>query len=139
MSFTKTTTTQYVAEFEYQATNPTGNVVQIDMYDEPERKQAQSPMELLLSAAAACAAVDVVGMLKKKRKTVNDLKVVAVGERREQHPRHYTDILLSFKLSSPDTKEEELAKVVALAVDKYCSVAATLRGVADVRYESELA
>ncbi|MDH3711144.1 MAG: OsmC family protein [Cyclobacteriaceae bacterium] len=138
MSLSKTTTTKYIAEFEYEATNRTGNVVKVDMYDEPERKQAQSPMELLLSAAAACAAVDVVGMLKKKRKTVEGLSVVAEGQRREQHPRHYTDILMKFHLSSPDTSETDLAKVVALAVDKYCSVAATLRGVAEVRYESEV-
>lgn len=138
MSFTKTTTTKYLAEFEYEATNPSGNVVKIDMYDDPQQKQAQSPTELLLSAAAACAAVDVIGMLQKKRKTINGLTVEAEGQRRDQHPRYFTDILLRFQLSSPDTSEDVLAKVVALAVDKYCSVAATLRGVAEVRYESEV-
>ncbi len=134
---TKTTTTKYVAELEYEASNPQGNTVKIDMYDSTQ-KQAQSPMELLLSAAASCAAVDVISMLKKKRKTINDLSVVAEGTRRDQHPMHYTDILLTFKLSSPDTKELELEKVVALAVDKYCSVAATIRGVAKVRYQSQV-
>jgi len=137
MSDIKTTTTVYRAEFEYEATNPQGNTVQIDMYDGNEKK-AQSPMELLLSAAASCAAVDVIGMLKKKRKTVNDLRVVAEGTRRDEHPRHYTDISLHFVLDSPDTKEADLAKVVALAVDKYCSVAATLRGVANLTYSSEV-
>lgn len=137
MSLKKTTTTKYISEFEYEATNPQGNKVQIDMYDD-HKKKALSPTELLLSAAAACAAVDVVGMLKKKRKTVNGLQVIAEGLRREKHPRYFTDILLSFKLSSPDTSETDLAKVVALAVDKYCSVAATIRGVANLRYNSEV-
>ena len=136
MSDIKTTTTTYKAEFEYEATNPQGNTVQIDMYDED--KKAQSPMELLLSAAASCAAVDVIGMLQKKRKTINDLKVVAKGTRRDEHPRYYTDIKLHFVLHSPDTKELDLSKVVALAVDKYCSVAATIRGVANLTYSSEV-
>ena len=64
--------------------------------------------------------------------------MVTEGLRREEHPRYFTDILLTFKLSSPDTSESELAKIVSLAVDKYCSVAATIRGVAKVRYESEV-
>jgi putative redox protein len=137
MSNIRTITTTYKAELEYEATNPQGNTVQIDMYD-PDRKKAQSPTELLLSATAACSAVDVIQILQKKRKTINGLQVVAEGTRREEHPRHFTDILLTFKLSSPDTTKEELEKVVALSVDKYCSVAATVRGVAKVRYESEI-
>jgi len=137
MSHKKTTTTTYIAEFEYEASNPQQNKVQIDMYDAHEKK-AQSPMELLLSAASSCAAVDVIGMLKKKRKTINGLQVFAEGLRREEHPRYYTDISLSFVLSSPDTSETDLAKVVALAVDKYCSVAATIRGVANLTYQSKV-
>ena len=68
MSNIRTTTTRYIAEFEYEAANPQGNTVQIDMYD-PNQKKAQSPTELLLSATAACSAVDIIGILKKKRKT----------------------------------------------------------------------
>lgn len=135
MSNIRTITTTYKAELEYEATNPQGNTVQIDMYD-PDRKKAQSPTELLLSATAACSAVDVIQILQKKRKTIDDLQVVAEGLRRDEHPKHFTDILLTFKLTSPDTTESELAKIVALSVDKYCSVAATIRGVAKVRYES---
>ncbi|MGI9544808.1 MAG: OsmC family protein [Cyclobacteriaceae bacterium] len=135
MSLEKRTTTRYISEYEYEATNPSGNTVKIDMYPEDEKK-AQSPMDLLLSAAAACAAVDVVGMLKKKRKTVTDLTIETVGQRNETHPRYFTHIHLQFKLVSPDTSPEELAKVVHLAVNKYCSVASTLKGVAEITHES---
>ena len=137
MSNIRTITTTYKAELEYEATNPQGNTVQIDMYG-PEKKQHQSPTELLLSATAACSSVDVIQILQKKRKTIGGLQVVAEGARRKEHPRHFTDILLTFKLTSPDTTKSELEKVVALSVDKYCSVAATIRGVAKVRYESEV-
>jgi len=137
MSIIKTTTTTYKAELEYEAANPQGNKVEIDMYD-PDNKKHQSPTELLLSATAACSAVDVIQILQKKRKTIEGLQVVAEGTRRDEHPKYFTDILLTFKLKSPDTNPEELAKVVALSVDKYCSVAATIRGVANVRYQSEL-
>lgn len=138
MSTVKTTTTTYKAELEYEAVNPQGNSVQIDMYG-PDQKKHQSPTELLLSATAACSAVDVIQILQKKRKTIQGLQVVAEGTRRDEHPKYFTDILLTFKLSSPDTSLSDLEKVVALSVDKYCSVAATIRGVATIRYKSELA
>ena len=138
MSFVKTTTVTYKSELEYESVNPQGNKVEIDMYG-PEQKKHQSPTELLLSAAAACSAVDVIQILQKKRKTINGLKVVAEGTRRDQNPKYFTDILLTFKLSSPDTSLPELEKVVALSVDKYCSVVATIRGVANVTYRSEVA
>jgi putative redox protein len=138
MSFIKTTTTTYKSELEYESVNPQGNKVQIDMYG-PDQKKHQSPTELLLSATAACSAVDVIQILQKKRKTIEGLQVVAEGTRRDENPKYFTDILLTFKLSSPDTTMEEFAKVVALSVDKYCSVAATIRGVANIRHQCELA
>ncbi|WP_057938121.1 OsmC family protein [Algoriphagus resistens] len=119
-------TVRMKADHEYEAVNTQGNVVQIDMYD-PEDKKAQSPMDMLLSALGSCASVDAVLMMKKKRKTVIDFIVEVEGERNEGVPAFYTDIHLKFILTSPDAKEEEFAKVVALAVEKYCSVASSLK------------
>jgi putative redox protein len=39
-------------------------------------------------------------------------------------------------LVSPDATEEEFAKVVALSVDKYCSVASSLKS--EISYTSEV-
>lgn len=114
------------ADYEYEAVNPQGNVVQLDMYDAPEKK-AQSPMDLLLSALGGCAAVDAVLMMKKKRKTILDFMVAVSGDRNEGTPAFYTAIHLHFTLVSPDAREEEFAKVVALSVEKYCSVSASLK------------
>lgn len=114
------------ADHEYEAVNPQGNSVQIDMYD-PEDKKAQSPMDLLLSALGSCASVDAVLMMKKKRRTVVDFYVEVEGDRNEGVPAFYTDISMKFVLVSPDAKQEEFAKVVALSVEKYCSVASSLK------------
>ena len=53
----------------YESINENGNTLQIDMRT-PELKKAQSPPEILLSSLAACGAVDIVMMLKKRRKTI---------------------------------------------------------------------
>ena len=128
-------TVRMKADHEYEAVNPQGNAVQIDMYD-PQDKKAQSPMDMLLSALGSCASVDAVLMMKKKRKTVNDLVVEVEGIRNDGVPAFYTDIHLKFILTSPDAKEEEFAKVVALSVEKYCSVASSLKS--NITFSSEV-
>ncbi len=110
----------------FEAVNENGNKVLIDMRKVEERK-SQSPTELLLSALAACGAVDVVLMLKKRRKTVNDLVVDTTGVRQESAPRYFTSIHCHYILTSPDSTEEELIKIVELALGKYCSVATSLK------------
>jgi putative redox protein len=99
--------------------------VDIDMND-PEQKQAQSPMELLLSALGGCASVDAVLMMKKKRRELLDFFVEVEGIRNDGVPGYYTEIALHFVLVSSDATAEEFEKVVALSVEKYCSVASSL-------------
>ncbi|PZX54791.1 OsmC family protein [Algoriphagus chordae] len=128
-------TVRMKADHEYEAVNPQGNVVQIDMHDFQDKK-AQSPMDLLLSALGSCAAVDAVLMMKKKRKTVIDFIVEVEGDRNEGVPAYFTAINLKFILVSPDAKDEEFAKVVALSVEKYCSVASSLK--AEIAFSTEV-
>ncbi|MBN7813588.1 OsmC family protein [Algoriphagus sp. H41] len=121
------------ADMEYEALNLQGNLVNIDMYD-PEHKKAQSPMDLLLSALGGCASVDAVLMMKKKRREIVDFYVEVEGVRNDGVPAFFTDIELTFVLVSPNATEEEFAKVVALSVDKYCSVASSLKS--NITYKS---
>jgi putative redox protein len=109
----------------YHAVNDARHAVTIDMR-EASLKSSQSPVELLLSAVAGCGAVDIVVMLKKRRKTIVDFVIETTGNRRTEAPRKFTDIHCHYKVTSPDVTEEELSKVAALSLEKYCSVAATL-------------
>lgn len=127
--------TKFVSDFEFESTNEAGNTAKIDMYDKAS-KQAFSPMEHLLSAVAACASVDAVQMLKKKRKTVNGFTIESEGVRRTDYPKAFTHITLRFILESPNTTLEEMEKVIKLAVDKYCSVSASLSEKIDLKVES---
>ncbi len=117
-------TLEYKSDQEYRSINESGNVVDIDMF--PENKQAQSPTQLLLSGVVACAAVDIVSMIKKKRKSLEGFKGSAEGERRDEHPRKFVKMHIHYDITSPDLTDDEAEKVIALAVEKYCSVAASL-------------
>ena len=125
MANTRSVTVRMTSDLTYSAQNPQGHAVHIDMND-PELKQGQSPMELLLSALGGCTSVDAVVMMKKKRREILDFFVEVEGLRNDGVPGYYTDITLHFVLVSPDATAEEFEKVVALSVEKYCSVASSL-------------
>lgn len=135
MANKRNVTVRMKADLEYEARNPQGNLVNIDMYD-PEHKHAQSPMDLLLSALGGCASVDAVLMMKKKRRDIVDFFVEVEGIRNDGVPAYYTDIELKFVLISPNATEEEFEKVVALSVEKYCSVSSSLKS--NVTFKSEV-
>ena len=115
----------YKGDEEFTSTNQNGNKAEIDMRS-ADQKQHQSPTELLLSAVGACAAVEIVSMVKKRRKTFVDLNAEISGERRDEHPRGFTKIHLKYIITSPDLTEDEAARIVDLATTKYCSVAGSL-------------
>jgi putative redox protein len=73
-------------------------------------------------------------MMKKKRRGIQNLKVEAEGDRNEGIPAYYKSIHLKFTLTSPDATVEEFQKVIKLAVEKYCSVVASLKS--DITYSS---
>lgn len=118
-------TTKYISDYQYTSTNEAGHSVQIDMREGD--KEHLGPMEMVLSALAGCVAVEVSLMVKKRRKTLIDLKIIAGGNRRPTPPRSYTDIELRFILTSPDASVEELTKIATLSLEKYCSVADSLK------------
>lgn len=128
-------TTRYFDDEVFTSENVNSNTATIDMRSSDVKKN-MSPMELLLSALSACVAVEVVSMIKKRRKTVSDLVISAEGERREQPPKAFTTIKLHFTLVSPDANNEELYKVTKLGLESYCSVASSLK--APVSFTTEV-
>ena len=63
----------YLDDEKYSVKNISGNELVVDMY-EKGKKENLSPMELLLSAVTTCAAVEVVSMIKKRRRDFKDIK-----------------------------------------------------------------
>lgn len=118
--------TEMLGDELYESTSDKQHKVQIDMRPEGQRT-GQSPTELLLSALSGCAAVDIVMMLKKRRKRIDKFEVEVNGTRQESVPRYFTAIHSHYVVTSPDVEEEELRKVAELALMKYCSVGASLK------------
>ena len=97
-----------------------------------------SPSEMLLVALSACSAYDVVAILEKKRKKLTLLEVTATGERDEAPPFPYRTIHVRYRLSGEGLTEAAVRQAIELSQDKYCSVAATVRGVANISTDFEI-
>ena len=119
----------------YESTNIHGNKVQVDMRPR-QHKVGLSPVESLVSSIAACGAVDIVVMLRKRKKTVQAFTIETDATRREDHPRAVTHIHCKYCLASPDATEDEVGKIAKLALEKYCSVAASVKS--DITYSVEI-
>ena len=127
-------TTKFIEDEVFESSTREGQTLRFDMRPQ-DLKKNMSPTQTLLASSAVCIGVDVVSILKKKRKTVNNLVIETSADRRESHPRGFTRILNKFILHSPDTSKEDLYKVAKLALDKYCSVAATLSAEMEIEVE----
>ncbi|MEQ8425036.1 MAG: OsmC family protein [Cyclobacteriaceae bacterium] len=110
----------------YVSTNEHGHEVLVDMRSS-DLKKNQSPVELLLSSVGPCAAVDITLMLKKRKRTILEFITETDGTRNEDHPRSFNKIHCHYKVTSPDVTEDELQKVARLSLEKYCSVADSLK------------
>lgn len=104
----------------------------------PDEGVGMKPSELLLVALASCTAVDVVEILAKKRLTLESLEIAATGEQDQDPPWTFRKIHLLYRLKGRDLTEKEVQKAIALSEEKYCSVSATLRGVAQITTSFEL-
>ena len=92
----------------------------------------------LLVALAACSSVDVVEILEKKRLEVTLLEVTITGEQDPDPPWTYRKIHVKYRLGGKDLTEKAVEQAIRLSLDKYCSVASTVRGVAQITTEHEI-
>lgn len=92
------------------------------------------PMELILSALATCGAFEVVEILKKQRQLLEEMSVKVVGHRAEgAAARPFTHIDMQFYLTGT-IKRKKAERALDLAMDKYCSVKASLHPDIKVTY-----
>jgi len=111
------------------STDSTGHSV---VMSKPDENTGMKPSELLLSSLAGCASVDVVDILSKKRTPLSFLEVEVSAEQDADPPWTFRKIYLKFVVKGEGLTEKNVAQAIELSEEKYCSVAATLRGKAEI-------
>lgn len=115
-------------DYLFETTDEAGKTMVMDIpTDQGGHGGGVRPMQALLSALGGCSGVDVVMILKKQKETIEQFEIVISGERAlGKEPALWETVDMVFKLKGTMTKEKA-EKACALSIDKYCSVAATLR------------
>ncbi|MDB5230769.1 MAG: osmotically inducible protein OsmC [Chitinophagaceae bacterium] len=117
-----------LADYGFTATDSDGKTAQFDTSpDEGGLKYGVRPMQSILMALGSCSGIDIVSILKKKRVAFSGLYIEITGEReKDVVPALWEKVHVIFTLKG--TSEFEKAEhAVSLSINKYCSVAETLR------------
>lgn len=96
------------------------------------------PSDLLVISLCSCSAYDVVEILKKQRQRLSGLDITADARQSPEPPYHFTDIHLHYVITGLDIAPKKVEKAIELSQNKYCSVAATIRGVAKITHSFEV-
>lgn len=116
-------------DYGFEVKDTLGHTVRIDTSPETGGENfGARPMQLLLMALAGCSGIDVLSILKKQRQDVKGYKMAVKGERESGvEPSLWKDIWVEFHIYG-NVDEDKAKRAAELSIEKYCSVAATLRG-----------
>jgi putative redox protein len=118
----------------YAATSDNGHTLTFDS----ARVEGLTPMECVLMSLCGCTAVDVIGILNKKREAFTALTVSANAEKAKESPSVFTKIELVYRVSGT-VNRKSMENAVRLSKEKYCSVSAMLEKTADITFSIEYA
>lgn len=114
--------------FGFEAKDANGHTVRIDTSPETGGLDyGVRPMQLLLMGLGGCSGIDILSILRKQRQEVKDFQISIEGEREPgADPSLWKGVTVVFELTG-EIDREKAEKACALSMNKYCSVAETLR------------
>jgi putative redox protein len=115
-------------DFGFEARDAYGHTARLDTSPETGGQNfGIRPMQMLTMGLGACSGIDVISILKKQRQTVTRYKTTIDGEREKGvEPSLWTDIEMVFEMDG-EIDPEKAKRACQLSIEKYCSVAETLR------------
>ncbi len=115
-------------DFGFEASDANGHTVRLDSSPEAGgNNYGVRPMQMLLMGLGACSGIDIVSILKKQRQEIETFHTVIEGEREQgKEPSLWTRINVVFELKG-NIEPAKARRACDLSMEKYCSVAETLR------------
>ena len=114
---------------QFVATPSSGHVI---AFDERRSNQGGSPVETVLTALAACTAMDVISIAGKKRQAVERYEIEASGTQRDEYPQVFTEVDVVHVVHGTRLSEAAIRRAIELSATKYCPVSAMISAGATV-------
>jgi len=125
----------------FEARGNSGQSFTMDAYPEAGgHNSGPTPVEALLGSLAACSAMDVISILRKKQQIVTSYRIEVTGERtvEGEWPRPFESIVIKHILTGENLEESAVARSIELSDQKYCTVVATLRSAPNITTSYEI-
>jgi putative redox protein len=85
-----------------------------------------SPVETVVAALAACSAMDVVSIARKKRQSFDRYEVHVRAIQRDEYPQVLTLIEVTHEVEGPAVSAAAIRRCIELSATKYCPINAML-------------
>ncbi|RFS19582.1 OsmC family peroxiredoxin [Chitinophaga silvatica] len=114
--------------FNMEAVDEGGHKVLMDSsLENGGKNNGVRPMQMVIMGLGGCSAIDVLMILKKQRQEVTDFRIEIDAEREKgKEPSLWETAHIIFHISGK-VDADKAARAVELSMNKYCSVAETLR------------
>lgn len=119
------------------AVTESGFGVSFDTADSGDARRGPSPTETVLAALAACTAIDVASILRKKRQRVVDYQIAVSAERADEDPKVFLSIVVEHQVVG-DVEAEAVRRSVELSATRYCPVSAMLSASVSIEHRYRL-
>ncbi|MEO6454060.1 MAG: OsmC family protein [Ginsengibacter sp.] len=115
-------------EFGFEAKDANGHLARLDTSAETGGTDfGVRPMQMLLMGLGGCSGIDIISILKKQRITVENFSMIITGKReKDKEPSLWESVHVIFEFTG-NVDADKASRACALSIDKYCSVAETLR------------
>jgi putative redox protein len=110
-------------QMRFEATVGSGHTI---VLDDGDGNAGSRPSELVGAALAACSAMDVISILRKKRQTVARYEVRVSGTQGDAHPHAFSRFDVVHVVDGESIDPEAVRRAIELSATRYCSVGSTL-------------
>ncbi len=107
--------------------------------DAPQRAGGEDlgtiPKPLVLTALSGCTGMDVVALLRKEGKELNNFNVTVSGELTKQAPMQYSSIHIVYEVEGHNDMKADVLRVIKRSQEDICGVSAMLKRAMPVTWE----
>ena len=132
---THTIETQWMGKMQFNALVNDHTIIM----DAPERAGGEDlgpiPKPFILTALSGCTGMDIVAILRKSGKEVQDFNITVTGEISKQHPIVYTAIHLVYDFKGEQDFKQDALNAVMDSQEKFCGVSHMLKKIMPVTWD----
>lgn len=107
--------------------------------DAPEKSGGEDiapiPKPYVLAALSGCSGMDIVALLRKENKKIDNFDMLVTGELSKQPPIQYVSMHIKYSFTANENVLKDVVKAVTDSQEKYCGVSAMLKKAIPITWE----